>query len=59
MAEQEMIVKYIRNDDGTFNIKYICEVVRCGFCKWNGRCYQQRDDAWFCADGERWEQDDS
>ena len=33
MAEQEMIMKHIRNDDGTFNMKFMCEVVRCKDCK--------------------------
>ena len=34
MAAQEMIVKYIRNDDDTFNMMFMCEVVRCKDCKW-------------------------
>ena len=69
MAEQEMIVKYIRNDDGTFNMKYIGELIRCKDCKYHDNqdtstgwlpCMNMlTEPKWYCGSGERREQDDS
>lgn len=42
MAEQEMIVKYIRDDDDTFNMKFMRKVVRCKDCKNSEHWYADR-----------------